>query len=41
MSKEILTDSLSTPIPQVGTQIHFGKHAKVTAKRTPFPLYLA
>lgn len=40
-SKGILIDNLSTPIPQVETQVRFGIHAKVTAKRTQFPLCLA
>jgi hypothetical protein len=40
-SKGILIDNLSTPIPQVKTQIRFGKHANVTAKRTQFQLCLA
>lgn len=40
-SSRILIDEISTPIPQVETQIRFGKHSKVTAKRTQFPLCLA
>lgn len=40
-SSRILIDEISTPIPQVETQIRFGKHSKVTAKSTQFPLCLA
>lgn len=40
-SSRILIDEISTPIPQVETQIRFGKHSTVTVKRTQFPLCLA
>lgn len=40
-STRILRDDVSTPVPQVESQVRFGKHSKITAKRTQFPLCLA
>ncbi|XP_062600070.1 uncharacterized protein LOC134261665 [Saccostrea cucullata] len=40
-STRILRDNVSTPIPQVESQIRFGRHSKITAKRSQFPLCLA
>ena len=40
-SKSILPDLISTPISAVETQVSLGRHSKVTAKRTQFPLALA
>jgi hypothetical protein len=38
VSKAILPDDISTPIPTVELPIHIGNNNKVTSKRTQFPL---
>ena len=40
-STRIKRDNVPTPLPQTESQVRFGRHTKITAKRSQFPLCLA